>query len=91
MPEILELLETHGPMPTAIIKDHMVRVAAQKNLVYVDAAVTRALTILKWRQLAINEPYAVWSTTKVRRAAIHGRYRNFQRETSERSKSIPSR
>jgi hypothetical protein len=63
IPEILELLQRYGPMRTVAIKDEMVKIAHQRGLVYRDQEVTRALTILKWRKLAINATHGLWSTT----------------------------
>jgi hypothetical protein len=43
--------------------DEMGKVADQKKLVYCDAEITLALTILKGRELAINAAHGCWSTT----------------------------
>ena len=63
IPEILELLKKSGPLRTVTIKDEMVKVAAQKELVYRDEQVAYALTILKLHGLAVNLTFGVWSTT----------------------------
>ena len=63
IPEILELLKRSGPMRTVAIKEDMVKVADQKELVYREEQVAYALTILKLQGLAVNATYGIWSTT----------------------------
>jgi len=63
IPEILEPPKRHGPTRTVDLRDEMVKVADEKNLVYNDKEVTRALTILKWRKLAINATRGFWCPT----------------------------
>ena len=60
IPEILELLQKSGPLRTVTIKDEMVKVAAQKELVYRDHQVAYALTALKLHGLAMNVTLGVW-------------------------------
>lgn len=85
IPEILELLRRRGPLRTSVVKDRMVKVISHKGLVYSDEAVSRALTILKWRKLAINAKLGVWSITAA--GAVHKRISTDQarRFTSERA------
>jgi hypothetical protein len=61
IPEIFEMLKERGTMRTGSVKDEMVTVADQKKLVYNDDAVTRALAILKWHNLAMNAERGFWS------------------------------
>jgi hypothetical protein len=61
IPEIFEMLKERGTMRTGSVKDEMVTVADHKKLVYNDDAVTRALAILKWHNLAMNAERGFWS------------------------------
>jgi hypothetical protein len=63
IPDILELLKKRGAMHTVLIQDEAVKLADQKKLVYCEQEVTRALTVLKRRKLAINANHGIWSTT----------------------------